>query len=94
MQVRWFSDAVADLVEIREYIARDKPDAAGNVAKRIKGEVDSLQEHSGRGRPGRVEGTRELIIPGLPFIIPYRVKNNVIEILRVLHSAMNWTDER
>ena len=44
------------------------------------------------GRHGRIEGTRELVIPGLPYIIPYRVKNNVIEILRVLHAARKWPD--
>ncbi|NOZ69858.1 MAG: type II toxin-antitoxin system RelE/ParE family toxin [Deferribacteres bacterium] len=93
MQIKWFRDAVADLVEIRGYIARDKPDAAGNVARRIKSEVDRLREYPGMGRPGRVEGTRELIISGFPYIIPYRVKNNVIEILRVLHGAMQWPEE-
>ncbi len=76
MQIKWFKDAVADLVEIRDYIARDKPDAAGNAARRIKSEVDRLREYPGMGKPGRVEGTRELIISGFPYIIPYRVKNN------------------
>ncbi len=93
MQIKWFSDAVADLVEIRSYIARDKPDAARNVARRIKSEVDRLREYPGMGRPGRVDGTRELVISGFPFIIPYRVKNNTIEILRVLHGAMLRPEE-
>jgi len=93
MQIKWFRDAVADLVEIRGHIARDKPDAAGNVARRIKSEVDRLREYPGIGRPGRVEGTRELIISGSPYIIPYRVKNNTVEILRVLHGAMQWPEK-
>ncbi len=93
MQIKWFKDAVADIVEIRGYIARDKPDAARNAARRIKSEVDRLREYPGMGKPGRVEGTRELIISGFPYIIPYRVKNNIIEILRVLHGAMQWPEE-
>ncbi len=45
------------------------------------------------GRPGRVLGTRELIVSSAPYIVPYRVKNNFIEILRVLHVAMEWPEE-
>jgi toxin ParE1/3/4 len=46
-----------------------------------------------RGRPGRWPGTRELIIPGTPYIVPYRVKGPVVEILRVFHGARRWPDE-
>ena len=90
MQIRWFSDAVSDLIEIHNYIANDKPGAARSAAERIKYETSLLKENPGVGRPGRVEGTRELVVSGLPYIIPYRVKNNVIEILRVLHTARKW----
>ncbi len=90
MRIRWLSDSVDDLIEIQKYIANDNPHAARNVAERIKDSVNSLKEYPGIGRPGRVEGTRELVISNLPYIIPYRVKNNVIEILRVLHGAMEW----
>ena len=90
MRIRWLDDAVDDLVEISDYIANDNPNAARNVAQRIKNSVNSLKEHQGIGRLGRVEGTRELVVSGLPYIIPYRVKNNVIEVLRVLHGAMQW----
>ena len=90
MRIRWLNDAVDDLIEIRNYIANDNPNAAANVAERIKNGVNSLKEYPGMGRSGRVEGTRELVVSGLPYIIPYRVKNNVIEVLRVLHGAMQW----
>jgi len=93
MQIRWFSDAVSDLIEIHNYIANDKPGAAQSVAERIKHETSLLKENPGAGRPGRVEGTRELVVSGLPYIIPYRVKNNVIEILRVLHAARKWPNK-
>ncbi len=90
VKIRWLSDAVIDLTEIRDYIASDKPDTARNVAVRIKNEISRLKEHPGIGRPGRVEGTRELVVSDLPYIIPYRVKKNAIEILRVLHGAREW----
>ena len=93
MKIRWLSDAVDDLIEISDYIANDNPNAARDIAVRIKNSVDSLKEYQCIGRPGRVEGTRELVVSGLPYIIPYRVKNNVVEILRVLHGAMQWPDK-
>ncbi len=90
MKIRWLSKALVDLVEIREYIAKDNPPAARNVAKRIREAVDRLGMAPAMGRPGRVEGTRELIVPELPFIIPYRVRNHTLEILRVLHEARKF----
>ena len=93
MKIRWFSEACNDLVEIRNYIGNDNPKAAREVAKRIKESVSSLADYPGKGRPGRVEGTRELVVAGLPYIIPYRVRNNAIEILRVLHGSMEWPEE-
>ena len=93
MQIRWYSEAVHDLTEVRKYIANDNPRAAREVAGRIVEEIAHLKNHPGMGRPGRVEGTRELVIPGLPYIIPYRVRNNFIELLRVLHAVRIWPKE-
>ena len=53
-----------------------------------------LARHAVPGRPGRVLGTRELVIQGLPYIIPYRVRDNHVEILRVLHTARRWPGKR
>jgi toxin ParE1/3/4 len=63
------------------------------VAKRILDTVAYLIEHPEIGRKGRILGTRELIIPGLPYIVPYRVRGGVIEILGVLHTAQQWPKE-
>jgi len=93
MRIRWLDDAVDDLAKISDYIANDNPNAARNVAERIKHGVNSLKEYQGIGRLGRVEGTREIVVSGLPYIIPYRVKNNVVEILRVMHGAMEWPEK-
>jgi addiction module RelE/StbE family toxin len=93
MQIKWFSEAIQDLTEVRKYIAKDKPRTAQDVAKRVVEEIALLKNHPGMGRPGRVEGTREFLIPGLPYIIPYRVRNNIIELLRLLHAARIWPKE-
>jgi addiction module RelE/StbE family toxin len=79
-----------DLIEVRKYIADNNPQAAQDVAKRIKTAVTHLSDQPPMGRMGRVEGTRELVISDLPYIIPYRVKNNVIQILRVMHTSRKW----
>ncbi len=73
-----------------EYIAEDSPMAAADVAQKIWNTTKKLATHPGMGRPGRVEGTRELIIPGLPFILPYVERAGVIVILRVMHTSMKW----
>ena len=93
MIIKWLDDAVNDLKALRQYIAQDKPSAASSVAKRILSAVNLMPDQPNIGRPGRVSGTRELIVPGLPYLIPYRVKKNTIEILRVLHAAMQWPEE-
>ena len=90
MRIRWFGDGILDLMELRKYIADDNPPAALDVAGRIIQGVEYLRDRPAMGRPGRVEGTRELVVPGLSYIIPYRVKDNVVEVLRVLHSARRW----
>lgn len=92
MIIKWLDDAINDLQALRQYIAKDKLSAANRLAKRILNAVSLLSDQPGMGRPGRVLGTRELIIPSTPYIIPYRVKNNSIEILRVLHVAMEWPE--
>ena len=51
-----------------------------------------LAEHPGIGRTGRVEGTRELVIPGLPYILPYQVEDRVIRILAVMHTSRKWPE--
>lgn len=93
MIIRWLEDAVSDLQSLRRYIAKDNAIAANRVIKRVLHTVEMLTEQPGMGRNGRVLNTRELIISGTPYIIPYRVKDNMIEILRVLHCAMQWPED-
>jgi len=93
VRIKWLDEALLDLVEIRKYIAADNPQTANRVAGLIRKSVEPLAGQPAIGRLGRVEGTRELILNALPYIIPYRVKNNYIEILRVLHAARKWPHE-
>ena len=93
MRIRWQDDAINDLKAIRRYIAKDNPGMAGKVASGIREAVPKLAEHPGLGRPGRIPGTRELVIPDLPYIIPYRVEGqSVVVVLRVLHTSRRWPD--
>jgi len=92
MRLRWHHLALEDLQHLRAYIARDHPRAAATVAQRILEAVERLPEHPAMGRPGRVPDTRELVIAGTPYIVPYRVMGDTLVILRVLHGAMRWPE--
>jgi toxin ParE1/3/4 len=89
MNVRWTADAVTDLVRICDYIAKDRPGSAGSVASRIFEKIAALKEFPDRGRPGRVDRTRELVLQPLPFIAIYETELEV-KILRILHAAQRW----
>lgn len=93
MIIKWLDDAKYDLQALYRYITQENPAAANRVANRILDAVNLLLEQPEIGRQGRVSHTRELIVSGTPYLIPYRVKNNVIEILRVFHGAMQWPKE-
>jgi toxin ParE1/3/4 len=90
LEVRWLKRALANLEEEAEYIARDKPAAARRVVLAIAASVARLADYPAMARTGRVEGTRELVVPGTPYIIPYRVREGRVEVLRVLHAARKW----
>lgn len=90
MRVNWLRTALANLEAEAEYIARDSPAAAARVVSAIQRSVEQLRKHPALGRPGRVPGTRELVITGTPYIIPYRVRGDRVEVLRVFHAARKW----
>lgn len=81
------------LEDIRERIAVDNPTAATRMIERIRAAVLRLTASPALGRPGRVAGTRELVIPHTPYIVPYRVKNDVVQIITILHCAQRWPDK-
>ena len=92
MRVRWLRRALANLGEEAQYIAADNPPAARTVTT-IFAAVDRLARHPAMGRSGRVPGTRELVVSGTPYVIPYRVRGGVLEVLRAFHAARQWPSE-
>lgn len=93
MEVRWSPAAFEDFSGIIEYIRKDSPAAAQRIAKTIHESAGSLGVYPNRGRPGRVEGTRELPLTPLPFVVIYRVKPGAVEIANVIHGAQRWPPE-
>jgi addiction module RelE/StbE family toxin len=92
MKIVWSPTAVSDLDSIREYIAQDSPAAARKVAVRIKEAVNRLINFPLSGRAGRVSGTRELVVPGTSYIIPYTIEPDEIRLAAVLHGRQNWPE--
>ncbi len=92
MNVVFSPQAREDLREIFLYIAEDSPAAARLVLSRIKERVKELKDNPHIGRPGRVPGTRELVILKTPYLAPYQVVENVIQILRVYHGSRQWPE--
>ena len=91
MNIVWSPEAVQDLISLRAYIAEESLAGAQRVVLRILNDVEHLlPDNPHMGRPGRVPGTRELVIPGLPYILPYVEKGKTVIILRVMHAAMKW----
>lgn len=92
MTVVWSARAVAHLEALRAWIARDRPRADADVAATLIAAVELLGEHPNVGRPGRVAGTRELVVPGTPFVIPYRVRGEQVEVVAVFHGRQRWPE--
>jgi len=88
--IRWTRTALKNLDDEATFIARDNPRAAAGLVTRILEAVDALAAHPAMGRAGRVPGTRELVVPGTPYIVPYRVRRGAVEVLRVFHAARRW----
>ncbi len=94
MRIQWTEKARNDLNYIEACISEDNPAAALRTVIKIIHTVESnLSLHPGMGRPGRHPQTRELVIPGTPYIVPYQVTGETVSIYRVLHGAMQWPDK-
>ena len=92
LEIVWSRKALAQLVEIRRFIALDKPGAAARLAARIVSVVAALRTHPNMGRAGVEPGTRELVIGGTPYVVIYRVGRKRITILTVWHGARKRVD--
>jgi toxin ParE1/3/4 len=87
MQIVWLNTALNNLDAIAEYIAQENPPAARQIVATIFEQVNALSMQPALGRPGRVVGTRELVISNTHYLVPYRIKNNRVEIFRVFHTS-------
>lgn len=90
MTTRWTKQALTDLKNIHNYIAQDNPTAAKSMVSKIQDITNHLKKHSQIGTDGRVKGTRELFIPKSPYFLVYRVKNNYVDIIALIHSSRKW----
>ena len=87
MKLRWLRSASASLRLHISFIATENPRAAAAVRNRIRTAVLRLAEFPESGRAGQVTGTRELVVPGLPYLVVYRVGKESVEVLRVFHTS-------
>ena len=90
MTLFWSEAAIGNLEEQLNFILQDKPSAAYRMAEEIDRQTRLLIDFPEMGRPGRVSGTRELIVSRTPYVAIYRLRNNTVEILRLLHMAQLW----
>jgi toxin ParE1/3/4 len=93
MKVVWSPRAVRHLVALRKYIEQDSEQNAALVAQRILKSVELLQTQPNMGRPGRLPGTRELVVPDTPYVIPYRVRHEQLELIAVFHGRQRWPEK-
>jgi toxin ParE1/3/4 len=92
MQVKWLRRTLANLDQEAAYVARDDPGAAAALMKETDEFTRLLTRHPNSGRPGCVPGTRELVLPHFPYILPCRVREQRVEILRVFHASRKWLE--
>ena len=92
MRIKWTRRALSNLQAIADYISQDSPRAAQKVVSRIRVSARMLPKHPKMGRSGRVAGIREFVVSGTPYIVAYRIHENRLEILAVIHGARQWPE--
>jgi addiction module RelE/StbE family toxin len=93
MDIVWRRMALDDLEAAHRYIAEHNPRAATRVHAAILTSIGRLADHPNLGRPGRVPGTRELVIPRTPYIAAYAIIDEQVMILSIMHGARRWPDQ-
>jgi toxin ParE1/3/4 len=90
MLIVWTAAALRDLAAVREYIAAENPAAAERQVQLILDSAARLANFPEIGRSGRVSGTRELVVSRTPYLVPYRLRRDTVQIARVLHARQRW----
>ena len=89
MRIRWTPAAAADLQGISDYLKEHHPRYRDPTMRKLYGTIRELKHWPGRGRPGREEGTREVLFPPTPYVAVYRVREQTIEVMRIYHGAQD-----
>ncbi len=90
MELRWTEQAATDLEHITDYLFENAPQRAPELVRAIYNAPSALLTFPYRGRPGKKEGTRELVLSSLAYIVVYQVTGDVIHVARILHGAQKW----
>jgi toxin ParE1/3/4 len=90
MTILWSRRAIRHLGDLRTDIATHDPKAANRTASMLLPAVERLGEFPSLGRPGRVAGTRQLVVPGTRYAIPYRVRGDRLEIIAAFNGRQTW----
>jgi toxin ParE1/3/4 len=90
MELRWTQEAAADLERITDYLFVHAPERAERLVRALYEAPSSLLTFPHRGRSGTKEGTRELVMSPLPYIVVYKVREDAVYVVRILHGAQQW----
>jgi toxin ParE1/3/4 len=90
MKIKWLKRAFQNLESIANYLQQNNPEIAIQIVLKIQTGIEKLADFPLMGRKGRVASTRELVIINTPYVVIYRIKNDNVEILRILHSAQKF----
>ena len=94
MRIRYTRRAIRHLAALRRFsTGRFGATTTAITLGRIRAAIDDLAHRPRRGRPGRISGSRELVVPGLPFIVAYRITETSIDILAIIHAAQRWPNQ-
>jgi len=90
MQIRWTTEAADDLETIADYLFERTPENAARLIREVCEATFALRIYPNRGRTGKKSGSRELVLPSLPYVVVYKVASDVVHIVRILHGAQDW----
>ena len=90
MQLRWTEEAATDLTRIADYLFEHTPERAPQLVRTLYDAPSSLLNFPARGRPGKKDGTRELVLTPLPYVVVYAIRGDVVYVVRILHGAQQW----
>jgi toxin ParE1/3/4 len=89
MRIRWTSPAAEDMQRINRYLQKHHPQYRQPTMQKLYDKIRALKDAPYIGRPGRIEGTRELLFSPMPYVVVYRVHAEAIEIWRIWHTAQD-----